>query len=78
MVMHPEIQEECYQVVKAAIGDQVPQLWDRSKMPIIDATILETLRLCPVVPMGLPHAALADGKIGIFSNKTALYLIFRF
>ena len=41
-----------------------PSLEDRPKLPLIQAMILETLRLGNVVPLAVPHVALSDTTLG--------------
>jgi cytochrome P450 len=64
LVKHPEVQEKCYQSIKQTIGERPPKLTDKPNLPMVEAAILETLRLRPPVPMGLPHANIADAEIG--------------
>lgn len=62
-------------VAQQAIGDRDPHLSDRAKLPIIDACILETLRLRPPASMGLPRSPISDTKIGkkISAKKSKFY-----
>ena len=43
-----------------------PSLEDRPKLPLIQAMILETLRLGNVVPLAIPHVALSDTTLGSY------------
>jgi len=35
-------------------------LQDKPKLPLVDAFILEILRMCPAVPLGVPHATTSE------------------
>ncbi|KAK6186254.1 hypothetical protein SNE40_008325 [Patella caerulea] len=65
LVTHPEIQKkvqaELDQVINAG---QAPTLKDRERMPYTEAVLHESMRLCPVVPLGLPHATRCDTTLG--------------
>ncbi|KZS89233.1 cytochrome P450 [Sistotremastrum niveocremeum HHB9708] len=63
MTLHPEIQlraqEEIDQVTS---GERLPDIRDRDKLPYVNAIFLETLRLGPSVPTGLPHRLVEDDE----------------
>ncbi len=57
----PNIQEKIAQEIDDIIGrDRLPSLDDKGTLPYTEATLLELLRFGSVLPMGLPHAVLAD------------------
>lgn len=58
-----------------AIGDRPPRLTDRSKLPLVDACIMEALRLRPPAPMGVPHAPISDTSIGTFRYRMPFVLL---
>ncbi|BFZ07130.1 hypothetical protein BsWGS_10169 [Bradybaena similaris] len=61
MLNYPEIQEKLYQEIKHVVGtDRLPNMQDRSKLPYLNAAILETLRLASIVPLSLLHATSED------------------
>ncbi|XP_001635335.2 steroid 17-alpha-hydroxylase/17,20 lyase [Nematostella vectensis] len=61
LVNYPEYQEEIYQQLDQVIGpDRMPTLADRPQLAIIQATIMEVLRVGNVADMALPHYTLKD------------------
>ena len=57
--MQSRIQEELDLNVGA---DRTPQISDRARLPYLQATIREVLRIRPVAPLLIPHVALADTR----------------
>ncbi|CUA70957.1 O-methylsterigmatocystin oxidoreductase [Rhizoctonia solani] len=63
--LHPENAKVARAEIDAVVGrERVPELKDREKMPYMEALLQEVMRLCPVVPLGLPHAAAEDIQLG--------------
>ncbi|KAH8892154.1 cytochrome P450 CYP621A2 [Thozetella sp. PMI_491] len=61
MVLHPEIQEKAQAAVDAVIEPgHLPTFADRPKLQYIDHLVQETLRWCPVSPVGVPHRSVQD------------------
>ncbi|KAH8879650.1 cytochrome P450 [Thozetella sp. PMI_491] len=61
MVLHPDIQAKAQKMIDEVIGpDRLPTFEDREKLPYIDNLVQETLRWCPVSPIGVPHRSLED------------------
>jgi cytochrome P450 len=61
MVLHPEIQAKAQAVIDSVVGtDRLPTFEDRAQLPYIDFIVQETLRWCPVSPVGVPHRSLQD------------------
>ena len=54
-------QEKIHRVVG---NDVKPTLNDKEKLPYIEATITEVLRVAPTAPTSLPHWAIVDTEIG--------------
>jgi hypothetical protein len=55
MVLYPEVQVRAQEEIDSVIGKDLGRLpgWDdRDSMPYVDAVIRETLRWCPVPPLG--------------------------
>ena len=60
LVNYPKYQEAIHLQLDEVIGDQAPSLDDRSRLPLIQATIIETLRVGNVVPLAIPHVTVTD------------------
>ncbi|KAH7913274.1 cytochrome P450 [Hygrophoropsis aurantiaca] len=61
MVLNPDVQAKAQAEIDSAVGfDRLPDWDDRPLLPYVDAIIRETLRWHPVVPLGIPHAAVDD------------------
>ncbi len=45
-------------------GERQPVLKDRSKLPYIDAVLMETLRYMSHVPLSVPHNTTKDTTLG--------------
>ena len=57
-----KIQEE----INLAVGERMPRVEDRSKLPYTEAVILETLRHSSFVPLGVPHECRDDVTLDDF------------
>ncbi|KAK6186250.1 hypothetical protein SNE40_008322 [Patella caerulea] len=65
LIAHPEIQTKVQaELDKVLDAGQAPTLNDRERMPYTEAVLHESMRLCPVAPLGLPHATRCDTTIG--------------
>ena len=61
LVNHPECQTEIQNQLDEEVGrDRLPGLDDRPNLPLIQATIMEALRLGNVAPTAIPHYTLND------------------
>lgn len=61
MLLHPEVQRKAQQALDAVVGrHRLPTFEDRSQLPYLDRIVQETLRWCPVSPIGVPHRSLED------------------
>ena len=60
LVNYPKYQEDIQRQLDDVVGDRSPSLDDRPHLPLIQATIIETLRLGNTVPLAAPHVALTD------------------
>ena len=55
MVLYPDVQKRAQAEIDLVIGrNWLPTFEDRASLPYIDATLRETLRWEPVVPLGNP------------------------
>ena len=60
LVNYPKYQEDVQRQLDEVVGDRNPSLNDRPNLPLIQATIIETLRVGNVVPLALPHVTLTE------------------
>lgn len=61
MLLHPEIQTKAQVLLDKVVGrGRLPNFNDRPQLAYIDYIVQETLRWCPVSPMGVPHRSLED------------------
>ncbi|GAB6020872.1 Cytochrome P450 2 sub R member 1 [Chamberlinius hualienensis] len=65
LACNPDAQKEAQDEIDAAIGkSRLPRLDDFSKLPFVEALILEVHRLANVVPLSVPHTNLRETNIG--------------
>ncbi|XP_048253649.1 cytochrome P450 2D14-like [Haliotis rufescens] len=58
---NPDIQEKCFQEIQENIGQsRRPSMQDKTKLPYMEATIMEVLRRADIVPASLPHTVPHD------------------
>ncbi|KAF4120872.1 Cytochrome P450 [Geosmithia morbida] len=61
MVLCPEVFKKAQKIVDEVVGrDRLPTFEDRPKLRYLDYLVQETLRICPVSPVGVPHRSLKD------------------
>ncbi|KAF9239603.1 cytochrome P450 [Melanogaster broomeanus] len=61
MLQNPEVQKRAQAEIDTVVGtDRLPHFDDRPSLPYVEAVLRETLRMYPVVPLGLPHATTTD------------------
>ncbi|KAG9312714.1 cytochrome P450 [Chiua virens] len=61
MMNHPEVQRRAHVEIDAIVGrERLPDFEDRELLPYVDAVLRETMRWCPVTPLGTPHATTED------------------
>jgi len=61
LVAFPEAQRKAHAEIDQVVGgDRLPTADDFANLPYVQAVIKETHRFRPAVPLGLPHATLAD------------------
>ena len=60
LVNYPKYQEDIQSQIDEVVGERNPGLEDRANLPIIYATIMETLRVGNVAPLAVPHVTLVD------------------
>ena len=61
MILHPEVQRKAQRDLDEVVGrDRLPNFEDRPKLRYIEYIMQETLRWCPVSPIGVPHRSIED------------------
>ena len=60
LVNYPKFQEDIQLELDEVLGGRNPSLKDRANLPLLQATIVETLRVGNVAPLLLPHVTLTD------------------
>lgn len=61
LIRNPDIQTRLQVNIDEIVGrERQPTLADKSKLPYVEATILEVLRIAPVAPLSVPHAVHED------------------
>lgn len=71
LVLNPQAQIRAQAELDAHIGrDRLPDFSDRPHLPFVNAICREVLRMNPVLPLALAHAALRDDVYeGYFIQK---------
>ncbi|PVD37570.1 hypothetical protein C0Q70_00166 [Pomacea canaliculata] len=64
MAAFPQTQEKVFQEIEDVVGQsRYPCLADRSRLPMVEATIYEIFRFSCPVPFALPHATVCDTTV---------------
>nr|XP_037292138.1 steroid 17-alpha-hydroxylase/17,20 lyase-like [Rhipicephalus microplus] len=64
LAKEPSIQEKIQKEIEDTIGSAPPVYKDRARLPYTVACLLEALRFRPIAPLGLPHKASIETKVG--------------
>ncbi|KIH89747.1 cytochrome p450 monooxygenase [Sporothrix brasiliensis 5110] len=64
LIRNPDVQRKAQRVLDDALGDRLPTFADRTRpeLEYIEHIVSETLRWCPVSPVGVPHRTVADDE----------------
>lgn len=62
LLLHPEVQKRGQEEVDRVCGDGLPMIEHLESMPYLRACVKESLRWFPIIPQGLPHAAIQDDE----------------
>ncbi|CAH1786746.1 unnamed protein product [Owenia fusiformis] len=76
MVTHPDLQKRIQAQIDDVIGSQrTPTTADKHKLPLLEATIHETLRYISHLPFALPHETKKETSLGGYAlpNKTQVW-----
>ncbi|XP_067105737.1 cytochrome P450 1A1 [Osmerus mordax] len=64
LVAYPEIQQRLHEEIKEVVGlKRSPRLSDRTKLPLLEAFILEIFRHSSFLPFTIPHCSTKDTSI---------------
>ena len=76
MALNPEVQKRAQEEIESVVGSKrFPEPKDRENLPYIEATILETFRWKPVVPLNTPHTVIEDDEYeGYFIPKDTVVI----
>ncbi|KAL4237300.1 hypothetical protein ACF0H5_002018 [Mactra antiquata] len=67
LTCHPDIQDKCRQSITETLKDkETIDMDDVVKMPYLEATVHETLRLANIAPLSVPHAVVEDVELDEF------------
>lgn len=65
MVLYPDVQKKAQEEIDRVVGSsRLPDFSDYDSLPYIEAIVRETIRLHPVVPIGVPHRLTQDDEYG--------------
>ncbi|PPQ92712.1 hypothetical protein CVT25_014019 [Psilocybe cyanescens] len=63
MAHYPEIQRKAQEEIDSIVeNSRLPDFNDRSSLPYVEATLLETLRWAPITPLALPHRVMQEDE----------------
>lgn len=76
VVRDEEIQRKLHEEIDRVIGkNRSPLLKDRARMVYTEAVLQETLRISSVAPMGIPHMAKEDARLGDYVIPKGTFIL---
>ena len=77
IVNSPNIQQSLHRELDSAVGRlRLPTIQDKPNMPLLQATVLEILRITSLVPLALPHQTSEETKLcGYTIPKATLVIV---
>eukprot|EP00058_Branchiostoma_floridae_P016688 XP_002602176.1 hypothetical protein BRAFLDRAFT_58437 [Branchiostoma floridae] len=66
LTQNPAIQHKVHEELDAVVGASLPTLSHRSRLPYVNACLLETMRIRTLVPLAIPHSTTQDVKVQKF------------
>lgn len=67
IVNNQEIQQDLHRELDRTVGrHRLPNIQDKPNMPLLQATVLEVLRISSVLPIALPHEISEDTTLGSY------------
>ncbi|XP_078600500.1 steroid 17-alpha-hydroxylase/17,20 lyase-like [Branchiostoma floridae x Branchiostoma japonicum] len=77
LLHHPEVQKRIQAEMQQVLCANDPvRLSDRERLPYLEATIREVLRMRPVAPLAIPHVAIRDSSVGDFDVPQGTRVMF--
>lgn len=77
LIHNPPVQARLHRELDDVIGNNnIPSLIDRSRLPYLEAVIMETLRIAPPKPLGVTHRAVVNSEINGFTVPKDSSVIF--
>lgn len=65
LLHNPEVQDKLHEELDQVVGpDRQPEVKDKKRLPYMEATITETLRISSLVPLSIPHKTTIDTTLG--------------
>ncbi|XP_070543894.1 steroid 17-alpha-hydroxylase/17,20 lyase-like isoform X2 [Ptychodera flava] len=64
MVNYPDVQTKVQEEIDDVIGQRLPLLTDKTKLPYCEAVIHEVMRIRTVAPVSVPHETTEDTSVG--------------
>jgi cytochrome P450 len=75
LCQYPDVQEKCHREIFAKLNGRAPTMDDKADLPYLDCVLKEIFRLCPTVPIGLPHVTDRDCTIAGYPAKKGTIVI---
>ena len=73
---NPEIQHNLHRELDINVGrHRLPAIQDKPNMPLLQATVLEVLRISSVLPIALPHETSQDTSLGRYKIPTGTLVV---
>ncbi|XP_046569365.1 cytochrome P450 2J6-like [Haliotis rubra] len=73
---YPDVQEKCFQEILENVGQsRRPSMKDKTNLPYVEATIMETLRYADIAPIGIPHTVPHDVQFRGFTFPQGVTVI---
>eukprot|EP00475_Leptophrys_vorax_P012533 TRINITY_DN1896_c0_g1_i1.p1 TRINITY_DN1896_c0_g1~~TRINITY_DN1896_c0_g1_i1.p1 ORF type:complete len:500 (+),score=119.43 TRINITY_DN1896_c0_g1_i1:53-1552(+) len=76
LASHPDVQDKVHHELDQVVGrSRVPTAEDLTKLPFLNAAIMEVMRLKPVTPIGVPHYCTESTRVcGVLIPKGSIIL----
>ena len=63
VLLHPEVLKKAHAELDTVVGrHRLPDFSDKDSLPYVNAIIKECMRWHPALPVGVPHATVADDE----------------